>query len=224
MKKLLLLIAMVAMCILVTSCEEKKVVMLGDCELTEANGKFGLRFEGLTILSNDFTEIKLDEQAHVYLATREGGLVSFVDAKTHSTLFSDYIEGISPANTPDFFYVKTADNKTYLVKGSTTWGPFETIILQDNYVFMQDNGKWGVASISPRVGLAPRNYVKIYIVKNKSTFAVLVNDGEAWKMFDDDGVTNGAAYDLSSKILEREIGKITLPEASIGVLDVAWDL
>ena len=223
MKKLLFWVAMVAMCFIVTSCGKKQQnVMLGDCELTEANGKFGLKYEDRTVLSPEFEEITLDK-AGVFLAVK-GGETTIVEGALHIQLFTDKVETIVPADQPGFYYVKAANNRNYLFKGTSTWGPFEEIILQDNYTFLQTDGKWGVASVAPRVGLAPRNFMKVYIVKNASTFAVLVNDGKAWKMFDNDGVSEGAAYDLSSKELEKEIGKIKLPDAPVGVINVNWNL
>lgn len=221
MKKLLLLVAVVAMCFLVTSCEKKEAVKLGDCELTEANGKFGLKYEGGTVLSPEFEEITLDK-AGVFLAVK-GGETTIVEGALHIQLFTDKVEAIVPAGE-GFYYVKAVGKRNYLFKGSSTWGPFDEIILQDNYTFLQEDGKWGVASVKPRIGLAPRNFSKVYIVKNKSTFAVLVNDGKAWKMFDNDGVSEGAAYDLSSKELEKELSKIKLPALPVGVIDVNWDL
>lgn len=223
MKKLLFWVAMVAMCFIVTSCGKKQQnVMLGDCELTEANGKFGLKYEGGTVLSPEFEEITLDK-AGVFLAVK-GGETTIVEGALHIQLFTDKVEAVVPADQPGFYYVKAANNRNYLFKGSSTWGPFEEIILQDNYTFLRTDGKWGVASVAPRVGLAPRNYTKVYIVKNKSTFAVLVYNGKTWQMFDDKGVIDGAQYEISAKELNRQMKKAKFPEVPVGVVEVDWNL
>ena len=223
MKKLLFWVAMVAMCFIVTSCGKKQQnVMLGDCELTEANGKFGLKYEGRTVLSPEFEEITLDK-AGVFLAVK-GGETTIVEGALHIQLFTDKVEAIVPADQPGFYYVKAANNRNYLFKGTSTWGPFEEIILQDNYTFLQTDGKWGVASVAPRVGLAPRYFTKVYIVKNKSTFAVLVYNGKTWQMFDDKGVIDGAQYEISAKELNRQMKKAKFPEIPVGVVEVDWNL
>ncbi|MBQ9034475.1 MAG: hypothetical protein IJ099_00750 [Alphaproteobacteria bacterium] len=221
MKKLLLLVAVVAMCFLVTSCEKKEAVKLGDCELTEANGKFGLKYEGQTLLYPEFERITLE--AGMYMAVKDGE-TTVLEGTSHSQLLTDKIESIVPAEQKGFYYIKAANNRNYLFKGTSTWGPFEEIILQDNYTFLRTDGKWGVASVAPRIGLAPRNYTKVYIVKNKSTFAVLVYDGKTWQMFDDKGVIDGAQYEISAKELNRQMKKAKFPEISVGVVEVDWKL
>lgn len=224
MKKLLFWVAMVAMCFIVTSCGKKQQnVMLGDCELIVAEGRYGLSFDGHTLLAPEYDTITLDEKAGVYLA-QKGDDATLIDVNFKQILLTDRVEAIVPADQPGFYYVKAANNRNYLFKGTSTWGPFEEIILQDNYTFLQTDGKWGVASVAPRVGLAPRYFTKVYIVKNKSTFAVLVYNGKTWQMFDDKGVIDGAQYEISAKELNRQMKKAKFPEIPVGVVEVDWNL
>ena len=119
-----------------------------------------------------------------------------------------------------------AGEKTYLIgtgaiKGS--WGPFDDIQINGNYLFFKGEDGWGIATVDHK-GLAPRKFASVYIVDNGKTFGVLVRDRDGWKLYDKTGVTDGVQYDIAPKALSKQVDKLKLPAEPYGVLKVDWKL
>ncbi len=219
--------AMLVACVsMFVSCgnAEKKTEKIGDCELVFKGEKVGLVFAGNTVLYEEYDNISLDEEHGVFIASK-GEEKTLLDAKTRTTLLTDNVTAIDPAEEAGFFYVKSARG-VWLYTGGSTWGPFPGIKVQGNYVFFNDdNGKWGAALINPKQGLAPRNFKQVFVVENAKTkkFGVLVNDGKNWMLYDAGGVSEGQRFDIPPAKLAKEVAKLKL-DGDVGVAEVGWEL
>ena len=226
MKKVLFFVAAaiaVATTGMFTSCTSKEVKKVGDYELTEVNGKVGLKNEGgSVVLAPEFDEIENKEEYKAVFA-KQGDLTSIVVNSSVVASGID-IESVDACESnADYAYIH-ADGKVLLWKigSSSTFGPFEDIQLIDDIVFMLQDGKWGAATTDLR-GLAPRRFDRVIVVKNDPHMAVLVKDAKGWEMFDGEGVSNGQRYDTSSKVLEKQIKALKCDDA-IAVKKVDWKL
>ncbi len=225
MKKVLFFVAaaIAVAAVSFTSCSNKEVKKVGDYELTEANGKYGLKSEGgSVVLAPEFDEI-VEDTVNKAVFAKTGDLTSIV---VNSSVIASgiNIEAVEPVvGNTEYAYIK-ADGKKMLWKigTSSTFGPFEDIKLIDDIVFMCQEGKWGAATIDLR-GLAPRKFERVLIVKNDPHMAVLVKDAKGWQMFDADGVSNGQRYDTNSKTLDKQVKALKCDDA-IAVLKVNWKL
>jgi len=228
MKKVLfLLVAAIAVAAfsVFTSCSNKQEAKkIGEYEITEANGKVGLKNEGgSVVLAPEFDEIENKEEYKAVFA-KQGDLTSIV---VNSSVVASgiNIESVEACESnPDYAYIK-ADGKKMLwrIGSSSTFGPFEDIKLIDGIIFMSQEGKWGAATTDLR-GLAPRSYSKVYVVKNGDDLAVLVKAKHGWEMYTGDGgVSNGSRYDIPTKKLEPKIKALKL-EGEVGVAKVDWKL
>ena len=208
-----------------SSCSDKKEAKkLGEYELTENNGKFGLKSEGgSVVLAPEFDEI-VEDTVNKAVFAKTGDLTSIV---VQSSVIASgiKIEAVEPVEgNPDYAYIK-ADGRKILWKTGTssTFGPFEDIKLIDGIIFMSQEGKWGAATTDLR-GLTPRSYSKVYVVKNDNDLAVLVKAKHGWEMYTGDGgVSNGSRYDIPTKKLEPKIKALKL-EGEVGVAKVDWKL
>ncbi len=226
MKKVLFFVAAaiaVATTGMFTSCTSKEVKKVGEYELTEANGKVGLKNEGgSVVLAPEFDEIENKEEYKAVFA-KQGDLTSIV---VNSSVVASgiNIESVDACeDNAEYAYIK-ADGKKMLWKigSSSTYGPFEDIKLIDDIVFMLQDGKWGAATLDLR-GLAPRKFDRVLIVKNDPHMAVLVKDAKGWSMFDADGVSNGQRYDTNAKTLDKQVKALKCDDA-IAVVKVNWKL
>ncbi len=216
-------IAVAAVCAF-TSCSNTEKKKLGEYELTENNGKYGLKSEGgSVVLAPEFDEI-VEDTVNKAVFAKTGELTSIV---VQSSVIASgiKIEAVEPVEgNPDYAYIK-ADGKKMLWKigTSSTFGPFEDIKLLDGIIFMSQDGKWGAATINLQA-LAPRSYSKVYVVKNGDDLAVLVKAKHGWEMYTGDGgVSDGSRYDIPTKKLEPKIKALKL-EGEIGVAKVDWKL
>ncbi len=215
-------IAVAAVCAF-TSCSNTEKKKLGEYELTESNGKYGLRSEGgSVVLAPEFDEI-VEDTVNKAVFAKTGDLTSIV---VNSSVIASgiNIEAVEPVEgNADYAYIK-ADGRKMLWKigTSSTFGPFEDIKLIDGIIFMSQNGKWGAATTDLR-GLAPRKFERVIIVKNDPHMAVLVKDAKGWEMFDAEGVSNGQRYDISPKALDKQI-KALKCDGTIAVVSVNWKL
>lgn len=215
-------IAVAAVCAF-SSCSNTEKKKLGSYELTESNGKFGLKSEGgSVVLAPEFDEI-VEDTVNKAVFAKTGDLTSIV---VQSSVIASgiKIESVEPAESnAEYAYIK-ADGKKMLwrIGSSSTFGPFEDVKLIDDIVFMLQDGKWGAATTDLR-GLAPRRFDRVIVVKNDPHMAVLVKDAKGWEMFDGEGVSNGQRYDTSSKVLEKQIKALKCDDA-IAVKKVDWKL
>ena len=228
MKKVLFSLLLGAMCIAVAgvfgSCSGKKEAKkIGEYEMTEANGKVGLKNDaGSVVLAPEFDEIE-EKAEYKAVFAKTGDLTSIV---VNSSVIASgiQIEEVTPCeDNAEYAYIK-ADGKKMLWKigSSSTFGPFEDIKLIEDIIFMQQDGKWGAATTSFQ-GLAPRRFERVLIVKNDPHMAVLVKDAKGWEMFDGEGVSNGQRYDISPKALDKQIKSLKCDDA-IAVKKVDWKL
>lgn len=226
MKKIIfLLVAAIAVAAVsaLTSCSNAEKKKLGSYELTESNGKFGLKSEGgSVVLAPEFDEI-VEDTVNKAVFAKTGDLTSIV---VQSSVIASgiKIESVEPVEgNAEYAYIH-ADGKVLLWKigTSSTFGPFEDVKLIDDIVFMSQDGKWGAATTDLR-GLAPRRFDRVIVVKNDPHMAVLVKDAKGWEMFDAEGVSNGQRYDTSSKVLEKQI-KALKCDGTIAVVSVNWKL
>ena len=226
MKKVLFSVFAVAIAIAavsLSSCSKKEAKKVGSYELTEANGKVGLKSEGgSVVLSPEFDEIE-EKAEYKAVFAKQGDLTSIV---VNSSVVASgiNIEAVEPCeDNADYAYIK-ADGRKMLWKvgSSSTFGPFEDIKLIDGIVFMCQDGKWGAATIDLK-GLAPRRFERVIVVKNDPHLAVLVKDSKGWEMFDGEGVSNGQRYDISPKALDKQIKSLKCDDA-IAVRTVDWKL
>ena len=203
-----------------TSCDQKKEAQkIGDYELSEQNGKFGLKEGTHAILAPEYDKIEAITEYDAILAVKDNETT--VVAKGYAA-FSAIIDSIAPAEG-DFFYVYSPGKVRLWQKGtSNVVGPFTDVRLFGDIVFLNDDGKWGAATTAHN-GLAPRKFDKIFIVKNGDKLAVLVKDKSGWAMYDKDGVTDGQRYNTSSKALEKQIKALKLT-GDVGVVEVKWQL
>jgi len=226
MKKIIfLLVAAIAVAAVsaLTSCSNTEKKKLGKYELTESNGKFGLKSEGgSVVLAPEFDEI-VEDTVNKAVFAKTGDLTSIVvnSSVIASGIKIESVEAVE--GNPDYAYIH-ADGKVLLWKigTSSTFGPFEDVKLIDDIVFMSQDGKWGAATTDLR-GLAPRRFDRVLIVKNEPHLAVLVKDAKGWAMYDADGVSNGQRYDISPKALDKQIKSLKSDDA-IGVFEVDWKL
>ena len=214
-----------AMAFTFVSCGGKaQPKMLGEYELTEQNGKFGLKLNGSTILSTDYSEIT-EQPEYKAIFARNGAGTTILAAGT-TPIVEAKIEKIEQSGTPDYVYVHAGERGTYLWKigTSSTFGPFTDIKLSDGVVFLESSDhNWGATTLDLH-GLAPRAFEKVYVAKNKDTFAVLVyTQKNGWAMYNKDGVSNGVKYDTSSKVLEKQLKKFDTSKPC-GILEVDWKL
>ena len=228
MKKVLFLGAFVAIAMAVSfvSCgNNAEVKKIGEYELFNGqDGKFGLKLNGVNILSADYDEITEKPEYKAIFAQNGSGTAILAGGTT--PIIKAKIASIDPSGDPDYVYVRTDDRGTYLWKigTSVTIGPFADIILTDGFVFLESSEHaWGATTLDLH-GLAPRSFEKVYVVKNADQYAVLVyNKKNGWSMYNKDGVSNGVKYNTSSKVLEKQLKKFDTSKPC-GVLDVDWKL
>jgi len=217
---MLLAVLFIAAVSVFVSCDQKKELQkIGEYELSEKDGKFGLKEGSHTILEPDYDKIEAASGYDAIFAVK--GDETTVVAKGYAA-FSAVIDSIAPAEG-DFFYIYSPGKVRLWLKGtSSVIGPFTDVRLIGNIVFLNDEGKWG-ATTTDHNGLAPRSFDKIFIVKNGDKLAVLVKDKSGWAMYNKDGVSNGLRYNTSSKVLEKQIKALKL-SGDIGVVEVKWQL
>jgi hypothetical protein len=227
MKKVLFSLLLGAVCIAVacvfSSCNGKKEVQkVGQYELLEQNGKFGLKDStGHVVLAAEYD--KITERPGWYAVVAEKGNLSSIVVNGYVVADQLEITSFEPIDDTDFIYIKCPNSVRIWKKGTSSLvGPFSDIKLIDDILFLNDEGKWGAATVD-HVGLAPRKFDKIIIAKNDKTFAVLVKDAKGWSMFDKDGVSNGVRYDTPSKVLEKQIKPLNI-DGDIAVVKVNWPL
>lgn len=214
-----LFVAAVSMLI---SCNSKKEVKkVGTYELTEADGKYGLKDStGHMVLAPEFDEI-IDKAEYTAVFAKKGNLTTVV-ARSYEA-FTAEIDSIVPSETDNYVYVYGKDGvRLWALGSSSVIGPFTDLRLIDGIAFLNTDGKWGAATIDHQA-LAPRQYEKVYVVKNGDALAVLVKDAKGWAMFNNEGVSGGARYDTSSKILEKQIKELKI-KGDIAVINVNWKL
>ena len=222
-----IIFSVLALCaMLVCSCESKKEAttpLTGDLVSFEKNGKYGVKnAEGLTLVDARFDVISYNDKVNVIEAVN--GEETTLFGLDGGQLFSAKDFFTEPAGE-GFFRMK-AGEKTYLIgtgaiKGS--WGPFDDIQINGNYLFFKGEDGWGIATVDHR-GLAPRKYAKAYVVDNGKEIGVLVRDRDGWKLYDKTGVTDGVQYDIAPKALSKQVDKLKLPAEPYGVLKVDWKL
>ena len=204
------------------SCESKKEAQkIGEYELLENNGKFGLKDGSHVILNAEYDEISEVADYKAIFAKKDAETTVVINGYV---LFAAPIDSIVPTDEAEFVYIYSSGTVRLWQKGTSyIVGPFTDVRLMDDIVFLNEEGKWGAATTN-RTGLAPRKFDKIFVVKNKDKLAVVVKDASSgWAMYDQDGVSDGMRYNTSSKQLERELKKLKLV-GDIGVVEVTWPL
>lgn len=217
---MLLALGTMALCCMFIACSEKAPVKLGKYDLVENDGKFGLKEGKRVILDTKYDKISEDVSRKNAIIAVKGGATTIL-IETGRSVVED-IDSIVDINE-EYSYL-------YDKKGISLWqvgtthvvGPFDNLELVDNIIFLYEDGKWGAATTEGD-GLAPRNFEKIFVVKNGEKMAVLVKDKTGWAMYTKDGVSDGKRYDTPSKELEREIKKLNV-SGDFGVYNVKWPL
>lgn len=203
-----------------TSCGQKaEVKKVGEFELTEQQGKLGLKSpDGYIILEPLYDEITENEEYDCIVATNGDETTFLVDG--HEA-FRGVIKNISPLG--DYQLITTPDGQ-YLWKPGTNYciGAFEEIGVLKKAIFLKSSDGWGGA-FENHNPIAPRRFEKVYIVENGKTYAIVVKDKNGWHMYDKGGVTDGVQYDTPSKDLERELKKFDTTKP-YGFLTVDWPL
>lgn len=223
-KKLFFGLLFAALCVatmsVFTSCEQKKEMQkIGEYELTEKEGKFGLKEGTRVLLDIEYDKIAEAPDYNAILAVK--GDETTVLSNGYAA-FSAVIDSIVPAEG-DYVLVYSSGKMRLWQKGTTyVVGPFTEVKLVDNIVFLNDEGKWGAAT-TDHTGLAPRKFDKVFIVKNGDKLAVLVKDKSGWALYDKDGVSDGQRYNISPKVLEKQVKSLKLA-GDIGVIEVKWQL
>ena len=226
MKKLLFfgLFVAIAMTVTFVSCNGKaEVKKVGEYELFQQDGKFGLKLNGVTELPPVYSEISEKTEYKAIFAQNDEGTTILAAGTT--PIADAKIEAIEPTDAPEYVYVRTSERGVYLWKigTSSTIGPMADIVLTEGIVFMESfEHSWGATTLDFH-GLAPRAFEKVYVLKNGDKIAVLVYDKKGWTMYDSDGVSNGVKYDTSSKVLEKQLKKFDVSKP-FGVLEVDWKL
>lgn len=203
--------------------KEKTTPLTGNLVTFMQNDKVGVKTtEGVTLVSADYDAISFNDKVNVIEALSADETTLF--SLDGSRLFSAKDFTTEPAG--DGFFRMKAGEKTYLIgtgaiKGS--WGPFEDIQINGNYLFFKGEDGWGIATVSHQ-GLAPRRFSKAYVVDNGKTFGVLVYTRDGWALYDKTGVSDGVQYDIPSKVLAKQVAKLKLPAEPYGVIKVSWDL
>ena len=222
MKKVLFLGMVVAIAMTFTSCDKKaEVKKLGEYELTEKADKFGIKLDGGTVLDPVYDEITENSEYGCVMA-KLGKETTIVVNGHH--VFTGEIVSINAASTADYYVIETPKG-LYLWKKGTSYniGAFKSIAMNGEIVFFESDEGWG-ATFTNHEPIAPRRFEKVYVVKNKSTHAVLVYTKKTgWTMHDKGGVTDGVRYDTPSKVLEKQLKNFDTSKP-YGVLDVNWDL
>ncbi len=226
MKKVLFsFVAAIAVAAVFTACSGKKESpKVGEYDLTEVNGKFGLKdATGHTVLSPEFDQIN-DMPEYKAVFAQQGDLTSIV---VNGSIIASgiQIESVSAVESnPEYAYIVADGGKKLLWKLGTasTFGPFTDICMIGDIVFLNTDGKWGATTVDLR-GLAPRQYDKVIVVKNGDNMAVLVHAKE-WSLYDKDGVSNGAKYSIPAKKLEKQVQALKLGDAETAVVEVDWKL
>ena len=212
----------IAMAFTFVSCGEKaQPKMLGEYELIEQNGKFGLKLGEIKVLDPVYEEITLSEEYSCVVAKKDKETSLIVDGHL---VFSGEIEAIKNADTPGYFIISTP-NGVHLWQGGTgnIIGRFEEVSMSDNIVFFKSEDGWG-AAFADHSPIAPHRFEKVYVAKNKDTHAVLVYDKKTgWAMYDKGGVTDGVKYSTSSKALKKQLKKFDTSKPC-GVIEVNWKL
>lgn len=213
-----------------SACDSKKEIKkIGDYELTEANGLFGLKgADGRVILPTEFA--KIEEHFGAVIADDKDEKSTIV---VNGTVIAENLDvsSFEPIDGTDYIYIKTAPNSeegqtTRLWKSGTSdiMGPFADIVLIDDILFLNSEGYWGAATLSHQ-GLAPRQFEMLYVVKNGNKLAVLVKSKKGWEMYSGNGgVSNGVRYDIAPKKLEKQIQALKLGDKEIAVANVDWKL
>ncbi|MBR1825357.1 MAG: hypothetical protein IJ770_02090 [Alphaproteobacteria bacterium] len=207
------------------SCDSKKEVKkVGAYELTEVNGKFGLKDStGHVVLAPEYGEIIDKPGYQAVFAKSHGGLTTIV-AGGYTPIVEAKIDSIVPTGTEKYAYVYCNQRGVYLwhFGASSAIGPFTDLRLIEDIVFLNTDGKWGAATLDHN-GLAPRKFDRVIVVKTDKTMAVLVKDAKGWAMFDKDGVTDGKPYDTPAKVLEKQVKSLNV-EGDVAVVKVGWKL
>ncbi|MBP5352498.1 MAG: hypothetical protein J6Y91_01870 [Alphaproteobacteria bacterium] len=208
-----------------TACGGKKVEVqkLGEYDLIVQNDKFGLKWDGYTVLEPEYE--KITEQDGYVLAL-SNGYTTLVSRGT--VVLTEKIEEITPTEVADYSVIRVSDG-VYLWKNgsSIARGKFDEVAVKTSetcgdFAFCRDSNGWGV--INPNVSLAPRKYEKVYIAASSNKFAVLVyNKNDGWEIYNDQGVTEGRRYDTPPKVLERRLRGFNT-SAPYGILKVDWTL
>jgi len=195
--------------------------MLGEYELTEKADKFGIKFNGVTVLDPVYDEITENSDYGCIMAKKDKETTIVVNGYT---VFTGEISVITAAATPGYYVIATPKG-LYLWKSGSSYniGAFDAIAMHDEIVFFKSEEGWG-ATFTDHTPIAPRRFEKVYVAKNKDTHAVLVYTKKAgWSMYNKDGVTDGVKYDTPSKVLEKQLKKFDT-SAPYGVLEIDWKL
>jgi hypothetical protein len=239
MKKLLFVVILMAIVVGLTSCEQKKAdVPLEGNEnlfLSERNGLFSVKqADGTPLLLGEFYEtIKWDNNIGVIVA--KNGAKTTLAFPDGGIILTEMITKIEPAGE-DFYRIVLADQLVYMLAGPAArqkynitgdglWGKMKDIVVDQGFVFMKgDTGRWGVANISPREGLAPTKYKTIYILKTAEEYAVLVENVNGEQTLYDAGGTSGAEYDMTQKEIQKMLKNSKIPDTPYGVIEGNWQL
>lgn len=222
MKKLLFWGMIVAIATAFTACDKKtEPKKLGEYELIEQGGKFGLMLDGFNVLSPVYDDIQEVEVYKCIFAKKDNETTIVVNG---SEIFTGELKQIKNAATEGYYTIDTPKAK-YLWKAQSSYiiGPFEDIVMNGDIAFLKSAEGWG-ATFTNHNPIAPRRFEKVYVVKNKKTHAVLVyTTKNGWILYDKDGVSDGVRYDIPSKELEKQLKNFDVSKP-YGVLEAEWDL
>lgn len=222
MKKLLFFGMIIAIAIAFTACNQKtETEKIGEYELIEQGGKFGLKLDGFTVLSPVYDDIREIEAYQCIFAQKDAETTIVVNG---NAIFTGEINLIKNASTVGYYTIATPKGK-YLWKAQSSYiiGAFEDIVMDGDIAFLKSAEGWG-ATFTDHTPIAPRRFEKVYVVNNGNTHAVLVyTTKKGWALYDKDGVSDGLKYDIPSKELEKQLTKFDISKP-YGVLETNWNL
>lgn len=164
------------------------------------------------------------DAAHKALLLKKGNVTNLVVGEW--SVLEGEIKSMSPAEEAGYTLIDCADG-LHLWKTGERYiiGAFPEIHMVGKYVFFRGEDGWG-GTTTDQESVAPRRFKKIYVVltsKDPANRAVLVKNAQGWKLYDKDGVSDGAPYDLTDKELSKELKGFDTSKP-YGVLKTNWDL
>lgn len=220
MKKILFfLVAVCAMCVI--SCSKKQAnttvklfdefSLVGRVDATDTV-RYGLSSSTAgTLVYPEYDTIVWNKALDGFICTKNGKM-KIADKAGN---FAGSAEYDSISREGKFYRLVNEDGVTYYntTDKEDTWGPFDNIVIREPYVFICDEGLWGVYTMRHKA-ILQRNYDNIYVVIVKSDTAVVSCSGGEWNL----NTLDGARYDVPSAQLQKKV-KAAAPAGSIGILE-----
>lgn len=119
----------------------------------------------------------------------------------------------------DYYRFVGKDNIAYYdTTNGRAWGPFDSIVIADNFFFLKEGENWGLYLKDGTI-ILDRKYSNIYVVNYKSEkdFNVVCHSQNEWFMLN----AEGAYYNIPSAMLEKKVKALKISE-SVGKLKAGF--